>query len=277
MAKSETTGSVDGGDGQIAWSRHGEGPPLLLINGYAATRADWDPAFLAALAENFNVLRPDNRGIGDSDLGPGEMTISRLATDMVKLLDALEIERAGVVGWSMGGFIAQELAATRPERVSALALLATDPGGPGATLADPAATVRLYDRGGTPREQATRLINLLFPADLAKRFDAEFGEIVAAARAALSPVALLAQEEAMSRWHAESDGSRLAAIVAPTFVMAGDEDEVIPPGNSGTLSAAIADARLELFPGAGHAFIAQAPERVAALIGEFVADARAIS
>jgi len=271
MGKPETTGSVDSGDGQIAWARHGEGPPLLLINGYAATRADWDPALLAALAENFSVLCPDNRGVGDSDLGAGEMTISRLARDMVGLLDELEVERVSVAGWSMGGFVAQELAAVLPDRVCRLVLMATDPGGPGSVLAERAASARLYDHSGTPREQATRLIGLLFPAAVAKQVDAEFGEVVASARAALSPATILAQEKAMGRWHAESSQSRLGAIAAPTLVMAGEEDEVIPSENARLLSAAIGSAQLEAFPGAGHAFIAQAPKQVGALIGGFVA------
>ena len=271
MENGEATGSVDTGDGQIAWTRHGKGPPLLLINGYAATGADWDPAFLAALGANFSVLRPDNRGTGGSELGAGAMTISRLAEDLVRLLDALEIKRASVAGWSMGGFIAQQLAAGHPGRVSSLALLATDPGGPESVPAEPSATARLYDHSGTPRDQASRLIGLLFPAVLAAQIDAEFGDVVAAARAALSAATLLAQEEAMGRWHAGPGGPRLAAVEAPTLVMAGDEDLVIPSANAGLLSAAIAGAQLEIFPGGGHGFIAQAPERVAALIAAIAA------
>ena len=265
------TGRIESGDGEIAWTRHGEGPPLLLVNGYAATGADWDPAFIAGLAEDFAVLCPDNRGMGGSDLGEGPMTVGRLVEDLVDLLDALEIERAAVAGWSMGGFVAQALAAAHPSRVGGLVLLATAAAGPGSVAADPAVTARLFDHGGTPREQASRLIGLLFPEGIAEEIDAEFGEVVAAARAALSPAALAAQEELIRRWHGEPAGSSLAAIGAPTLAMAGEEDVVIPPGNATVLASAIAGAQLELFPGAGHAFIAQEAQRASGSIREFLA------
>ena len=85
------------------------------------------------------MICPDNRGMGESELGdPAEMTAASLAGDCLALLDHLGIEHAAVLGWSMGGFVAQQLAALASGRVSALVLLATDPGGPGAKLADPA-------------------------------------------------------------------------------------------------------------------------------------------
>lgn len=265
------TGRIDSGDGEIAWTRQGEGQPLLLVNGYAATGADWDPAFVAGLAESFAVLCPDNRGMGGSDLGEGPMTVARLVEDLVDLLDALEIERAMVAGWSMGGFVAQALATAHPNRVGGLVLMATAAAGPESVAADPAVTARLFDHSGTPREQASRLIGLLFPEAIAEEIDAEFGEVAAAARAALSPVALAAQEELIRRWHREPAGSSPAAIGAPTLVMAGAEDVVIPSENATILASAVAGARLELFPGAGHAFMAQEAQRASRSICAFLA------
>jgi pimeloyl-ACP methyl ester carboxylesterase len=241
-----------------------------MINGYAATGADWDPMLLGKLARDFNLLCPDNRGMGRSDLGEREVTISLLADDQVSLLDALELERVDVAGWSMGGFVAQELAATHPERVRNLTLLATDAGGPEAILGEQEAMARLYDHSGTPREQASRLIELLFPPGVAEEADASFGEVVATARAALSPLALTAQEEAMRAWYEEPGERRLAAIDAPTLVMAGAKDVVIPAANAEVLATSIAGARLERFPDGGHAFIAQEAPAVAGLIREFI-------
>lgn len=256
---------------RIAWHSQGSGPPLLLINGYAATGSDWDPILLAALARDFTVIRPDNRGMGGSGLADDqELTVGRMAGDLLGVLDALGLERAAVVGWSMGGFVAQQLAASSPERVGRLVLLATDPGGPEAMAADPAVTARLFDHSGSPRQQAGRLISLLFPAPLAERIDAELGEEVARARAALSEAALFAQEAAIGAWHVEPSAARLAAIEAPTLVMAGREDIVIPPANSELLAAAIDASPALTFPGAAHGFIAQEAPRVAALIKEFL-------
>ena len=240
-------------------------PALLLLNGYAATSADWDPTFRELLDDAFDVIAPDPRGMGGAELGEGEMTIELLAADALELLDARGVERATVAGWSMGGFVAQQLAADAPERVIGLALLSTDPGAE-AVRADPEVWARLTDHGGQPIDQARRLLSLLFPPDFAARMFDQFGEVVAAARAQLDPAALTAQEAAMDAWHTSPGGERLAAISAPTVVIAGTDDVVIPPANSRLLEQGIEGARLELLPGCGHALMAQRPERAAELI-----------
>lgn len=245
-------------------------PPLLLINGYAATAADWDPAFIAALERSFELICPNNRGVGDAAVGEldGPLTIETMAADLEALLDARGIEKLPVAGWSMGGFIAQALAARAPRRVEALVLLSTDPGGPDAVLADPAVWAQLADNSGTPREQATRLISLLFPPSVAVEIDRQFGNVVAAARAALSPAALSAQVGAMDAWHT---AEQPAADGAPPVLIAhGSEDIVIPPENGERLAARWPNSRVERFAGGGHAFMAQEPERLADLITSFL-------
>jgi pimeloyl-ACP methyl ester carboxylesterase len=246
--------------------------PLLLINGYAASAEDWDPTFLAGLEAGHQVLRPDNRGIGAAPLGDGELTIEAMATDMEALLDREGIERAPVVGWSMGGFVAQQLALQAPQRVAALTLIATDPGGAAAVPAAPQVWAQLLDHSGTPREQATRLIGLLFPPPLAVAIDAEFGEVVAAAREALSPATLRAQEAAMEAWHRE-EPPPLPAGSPPALVLHGTEDGVIPPANAERLAARWRGARVELFEAGGHAVMAQEPQRIAAAIRTHCASA----
>lgn len=252
----------------FSWRTLGSGQPLLLVNGYAATAADWDPTFLAGLVEGFEVICPDNRGLGGSELGAAaELTIDSMAADLEALLDELAIEALPVVGWSMGGFVAQRLATRAPGRVTALGLLATDPGGEEAVRAEPAVWDRLTDHEGTPREQATRLIELLFPATLAPEIDREFGELVAAARAQLSPAALRAQEAAMDAWH--SADQVLPESPPPTLVLHGERDVVIPAPNAGALATRWG-GECELFPATGHAFMAQEPQRVATLLREFL-------
>jgi pimeloyl-ACP methyl ester carboxylesterase len=245
-------------------------PPLLLINGYAATAADWDPTFIAALERAFELICPDNRGVGTAPRGKldGPLTIETMAADLEALLDARGIEKLPVAGWSMGGFIAQALAARAPGRVEALVLLSTDPGGPDAVLADPAVWARLTANSGTPREQATRLISLLFPPSVAVEIDRQFGDVVAAARAALSPVALDAQANAMAVWHATEQQPIDSAM--PVLIAHGNEDVVIPPENSDRLAARWPNSRLERFSSGGHAFMAQEPERLADLITSFL-------
>ncbi len=254
---------------RLAWRLVGSGPPLLLVNGYAATGADWDPSFLAALAETHEVICPDNRGVGESDPRPGELTVDAIAADLEATLAARGIDSCPVVGWSMGGFAAQRLAETSPQRVSALGLLATDPGGASSVDADPADWARLTDHSGSPREQASRLISLLFPPPRAEEIDRQFGEVVAAARADLSPAVLVAQEEAMGAWHREDRPP--PADPPPTFVLHGREDRVIPAANAEPLAARWGAAGAEVFAGCGHAVMAQEPAAVASRLREFFA------
>jgi pimeloyl-ACP methyl ester carboxylesterase len=248
----------------------GDGAPLLLINGYAASSADWDPTFLACLQRSFTVLCPDNRGIGASELGDAsELTIESMAADMAALLDDHGFDRPAVAGWSMGGFVAQALTATAPQRVGALVLMSSHPGGSGSVRGSREVWTALTDHSGTPREQASRLIGLLFPPLLAPQIDRDFGELVAAARSQLRFETLSAQEAAIQGWYGAEPpviGSEPPAVLA----MAGSEDVVVPPGNLQALQARWPGCRTELLDGGGHAFMAQEPERVATLIERFV-------
>lgn len=248
-------------------------PPLLLVNGYAATAADWDPQFLAALSRSFDPICPDNRGMGSSPLGEldGPLTIETMAADLEALLDERGIGGLPVAGWSMGGFIAQALATRAPDRVEALVLLAADPGGPAAVAPDPAIWAELTDATGTPREQATRLISLLFPAPVAAEIDRQFGEVVAAARAELPAATLAAQENAMKIWH-EEEQPHLPPGPWQVLAVSGSEDVVIPPENLDRLAARWPGCRVEEFEGGGHAFIAQEPDRLADLITSFLGE-----
>lgn len=245
-------------------------PPLLLINGYAATSADWDPTFIAALERSFELILPDNRGVGSVPLGELDGSlIEAMAADLEALLDARGIEKLAVAGWSMGGFIAQALATRAPQRIEALVLLSTDAGGSDAVLADPAVWAQLIDNSGSPRDQATRLISLLFPPAVAAEIDRRFGDAVAAARAELSPAVLGAQVDAMDAWHAVEQASP-AAPAPPVLIAHGNEDIVIPPENTDRLAACWPNSQVERFAGGGHAFMAQEPERLADLITSFL-------
>lgn len=261
--------AVDGR--RLAWRLVGSGPPLLLVNGYAATGADWDPGFLAALAETYEVICPDNCGVGESDPRPGGLTVEALAADLAVVLAARGVKSCPVVGWSMGGFAAQRLAEIAPQTVAALGLLATDPGGVASVAPDPADWALLTDHSGSPREQASRLISLLFPPPQAEAIDREFGEVVAAARVSLPPTVLAAQEEAMEAWHREERPP--PADPPPTLVLHGREDRVIPAANAEPLAARWGDAGTEVLAGCGHALMAQEPVGIASRLREFFAQA----
>lgn len=117
-----------------------------------------------------------------------------------------------------GRIIAQTLAVEYPERVDKLILLSTDSGGTDADLASPAVWSRLIDTSGTPHEQAHRLLFLLFPNEVAETFYHKFGDIVAAARAHLSPDLLRRQAAAMDAWHSSGLADRLRQIRGPVLI-----------------------------------------------------------
>jgi pimeloyl-ACP methyl ester carboxylesterase len=256
---------------QIAYRRIGNGRPLLVLNGFAATSADWDPSFIHGLAAANELILLDNRGIGSSTDDGKPFDIARLADDAAHVVGALGFQRINVLGWSMGGFAAQMLALHHPDRVKKLILLSTDPGGTDADLASPAVWSQLIDNSGTPHEQARRLLSLVFPSDVAESFYGEFGDIVAGARARLSPDLVKRQAAAMDAWHRNGVGSRLREIRAPVLIATGTEDIVIPPSNALKLVNAMPSAWLAQFPGGGHAFIAQYPSPLADLINCFLA------
>jgi pimeloyl-ACP methyl ester carboxylesterase len=255
---------------RFAWRSFGVGPPLVLVNGYAAGSADWDPTLLAALARHLEVICPDNRGTGESELGdPEALTVGAMAEDVEALLDARGLHRAALAGWSMGGYVAQTLALRTPARVSELVLLATGPGGGEGVPAEPGVWERLTDHSGTPQEQASRLIALLFPPDVAPAIDAEFGESVAEARAGLSPLTLAAQERVLQAWQADPQPVP-GEDAPPVLAICGELDTIAPPANADALAALWPRTSVERIAEGGHAFMAQEPERVAALIAGFL-------
>src|SRR5271167_2221369 len=111
---------VSVGEVELDYERSGSGPPLLLIMGMSGTALHWGEPFLASLRSDFDVIAYDHRGVGASSRLEGPITIVEMAEDAVGLLDVLGIDSAHVVGVSMGGMVAQELALAYPERVSTL-------------------------------------------------------------------------------------------------------------------------------------------------------------
>ena len=139
---------------QIAYRRLGNGRPLLVLNGFAATSSDWDHG----LASSSELILLDNRGIGDCTDDERRFDIARLANDAAHVIETLGFERISMLGWSMGGFISQTLALQQPNRVNKLILLSTDFGGSEADLASAAVWSQLVDTSGTLHDQAKPLL-----------------------------------------------------------------------------------------------------------------------
>lgn len=255
---------------RIAWERQGAGPPLVLVHGLGYARWGWEPV-LEGLSERFDVIVLDNRGIGASAAPPGPYTAAELADDVVGVLDAASVERAHVVGTSLGGMIAQELALAHPGRVDRLVLACTTPGGPKAYPL-PDGTLRLIAEAPTlePSVALRRFVeNALARATVEQR--PELVRAILAHRLAdpQSPEGWAAQAAAGQSFDAFD---RIGAIVAPTLVQHGTEDRVVDVRNAALLGSSIPGARVELFDGCGHLYFWEQPERFVASVSAFVED-----
>ncbi|MBK5219001.1 MAG: alpha/beta fold hydrolase [Thermoleophilia bacterium] len=252
---------------ELYYERAGAGEPLLLIQGMSGTRLSWGEPFLAPLRQSFDCISFDNRGIGLSAPVTDPFAIADLAADSLALLDALEVERAHVLGISMGGMVAQELALAEPERVRSLALGCTYCGGPGSQLMDPAEFAPLAEAfASRDRDRVLRAsweVNLSpgFRAD-ESRF-AEFAEMAAAAP--VSQAILGLQLQAI---YAHDTNARLPGLEIPTLVVHGTVDSVLPVANGRQIASLIRDSRLEIFDEVGHMFWWEQPERSAELVRE---------
>jgi pimeloyl-ACP methyl ester carboxylesterase len=260
---------IDVGDVQLDYERSGNasGPPLLLIMGMSGTSLHWGEPFLQLLRKDFDVIAYDHRGVGVSTPLDGPITTREMADDAAGLLAALELDDAHVVGISMGGMIAQELALSHAERVRTLTLGCTYCGGEGSALASEEDLSGLVEAMGSgDRERALRAgweINV--SPTLAADDDAfaTFREI--AMRRAVAVAVIMQQMQACA---AHDTNERLAQVAAPTLVIHGTEDRLLPVQNGRLIASRIPGARLEIFDGVGHLFFWERPERAAELVRE---------
>jgi pimeloyl-ACP methyl ester carboxylesterase len=248
---------------RIEYEVQGAGEPVLLVHGLGYARWGWEP-IADRLSTDFLVVSFDNRGIGESDVPPGPYTVAQLAADAVAVLDAAGLERVGLVGASLGGMVAQQVAIAYPERVEKLVLLCTTPGGADA-YPMPERTVRLFaEAASLPPEEALRRFvenSLLVRGELV--------DVLYERRLANPPhpQGWQAQAAAGMGWDA---AGRLGRISAPTLILHGTADNVIDYRNSELLAEAIPGARLRLFDGAGHLFFWEQPDEIADEIREFL-------
>ena len=258
--------SVPVDDISLAYNDLGSGYPLILINGIASAMDTWNPPFLERLSGHYRIIVFDTRGTGYSGTSEKTYSISLFARDTLRLMDVLGISRAHILGFSMGASIAQELVFVAPERVDRLILMAGTCGGKEAPGTDAEVWDRLLDKTGSVTEIACRMFSLIFPAGWLQSHDPflycpEVYEVTKSEEAAR-------QASAFSSWTGSYD--RLNGIRSPTLILAGSEDAVIAPQNSVIMSRQIPGAKLVLFPGAGHGLMYQCPDRLSAVIMDFL-------
>ena len=259
---------------RLHYVRQGSGEPLLLIQGMSANHLHWGDDFLGLLADDFDIVAYDHRGIGYSDRVTEPFTIVQLAADAATLMDDLGWESAHVMGISMGGMVAQELALSHPERMRTLTLGCTYCGGEGSRLTDAAVIQRLGELFMSGRtEEALRYgfeVNVS-PAFAEDPAHYEMVERIARELPATLDVLML-QVQAIA---GHDTSSRLPELKVPTLVIHGSADQMLPADNGRMIAGLIPGAQLEVFDGVGHAFWWERPERSADLLREHAAAAAA--
>jgi 3-oxoadipate enol-lactonase len=243
-----------------------EAPPLMLLHSLGTDHRVWQPQ-AEALAGRFRVLRPDLRGHGATGVPPGPYSIEGMARDLLHALDALGVERLAVAGLSIGGMVAQSLAAQAPERVTALVLVDT------ALAIPPAALWR--DRAAAVRADGMAVIaDAVLARWLTPAADPAAAAALRAQLLATAPEGYAGAAEAIAAADLTETTRRLRL---PCLVLVGDQDEATPPAAAAALRDAIPTARLRLLPGAAHIPTVEQPALVRDALLDFLAPARSAS
>jgi pimeloyl-ACP methyl ester carboxylesterase len=269
--------SVDIDEATLVYRRFGSpqsgAPALLFLQHFRGNLDNWDPALVDRIALNREVILLDNRGVGAST-GVVPDNVSDMTRDVIRFIDALELEQVDLLGFSLGGYIAQELALLRPRQVRRIVLAGTAPeGAPNIhRWSDDVYALATPDEVG-----AERFISLFFSGSEESR--AKGMEYLQRAYARQTdrdqPTDLAtrdAQLTAITRWGIPDPSklSRLAAIIQPVFVANGDNDTMMHTENSYLLARQLPNAQLRIYPDSGHGFLDQYPKLFADHVNAFL-------
>jgi pimeloyl-ACP methyl ester carboxylesterase len=255
---------VDAGGTELYYERAGSGEPMLLIQGMAATNLAWGRPFLERLEADFDCIVFDHRGMGRSGRAEMPFTTADLADDAIGLLDAIGVESAHIVGISMGGMVAQELALAHPERVRTLVIGASYCGGPGSSLMSEE-DLKLLGAAWASGDPA-QVYRAMWEINLSPTFRAEesnFKPFQEMADALPAPAPVITEQMRAAAKHDTS--SRLGSLAVPTMVIHGSVDRLLRSSN-GERIAELMSLEPTLLEGVGHLFWWEQPERSAELI-----------
>jgi 3-oxoadipate enol-lactonase len=251
---------------QLFYERRGSGEPLLLIQGMAGHHKIWGEPLLTGLAEGFDVVAFDHRGIGESTDVPGRFSIVDLAEDAVAAMDDLGWSSAHIMGVSLGGMVAQELGLHHRDRVRRLVLGCTYAGGPGSS-ADAPGPMEMFLAMQTGDIDVA--IRAAYQANLSSTFTADethFEPFKTASLAVRVPVETVMRQAQAAIGH--NTNSRLPTLDIPTLVLHGTADRMVRYSNGEHIAGLIPGARLHTFEDVGHLFWWERPAETRGLIAE---------
>jgi pimeloyl-ACP methyl ester carboxylesterase len=264
---------VDGANARFAYRRFGPrgGVPLVLFLRFRGTIDHWDPALLDVVSAQRDTIVFDNRGTGFST-GVAPDSVEELAAGGIEFIEALGLTEVDLLGWSMGGFVAQGVALTRPELVRRLVVAGSGPGGrvPG----QPTSPEEVWQVAGKPVNDDEDFLYLFFPENAAAR-EAGLASLrrldtrLLASGATVSPEAVKAQMVAIGSFAGFYD--RLEELTLPVLVVNGAHDVMISAYASFAMTQKLPDAKLTIYSDSGHGVPFQHPEEFGKEVLDFLA------
>lgn len=276
------TKNIQVGDIDIAYKTFGKGEPILLISGASADMNAWESSTLGNLSSNHTLIVFDNRGIGNTTTGTKPFSIQQLANDTAGLLDALKIQKADVLGYSLGATIAQQLTFSHPDKVNRLILVGASCGGkegipPSPQLVEFMSDIVNKSLNNIPvtEEEIKEIMSSSFGSAWVKLHPNSLENIPTAEDvfSAISPNTMKQQFRIGEGWMATNwDGicDELTKILSPTLIITGTHDNNVPSGNSLIIAEKIPGAWLVQIKDGGHALFAQYPDIVNRVLETFL-------
>ena len=272
------------GDIEMAYKMFGKGDPILLIQGVGGSMNSWEPTILRELSSNHTVIIFDNRGVGNTTTGTKQFSIQQFANDSAGLLDALKIQKANVLGYSMGSFIAQQFVLTHPEKVDRLVLIASTCGGkdnvPNSPevleLAKKLLSSVVNNTSIEPQEVKAAVALSYGPTWI--KLHPDILEIIPTNTtdlllSGIGPDTYIQQEKIVQNWKSTNWSgvcSQLPNIAKPTLVITGTEDVTIPADNSLIIAEKIPGAWLVQMKNAAHQITSQYPDEIGKILNTFL-------
>jgi len=265
---------IDANGIDLYYETTGSGDPLVLIAGLGYGLWLWHK-MIPGLAEHFQVIAFDNRGAGQTDKPDGPYDVLMMTADTAGLMDGLGIRATAVVGHSMGGFIAQQLALSRPDLVGKLILSATNFGGPRHLPVTAQAMAVIMDRSGDPVDVIKRGIAVACAPGFSEAHPQVADELIAYRLGNPVPLAQYQAQTAVGLGLLSEEACfehKLQNVQAPTLILFGEHDQVVPPGNTELLANKLPDARIKTLPNTGHMFPVEDPDAAVAALLDFLQD-----
>ncbi|AWB10695.1 Pimeloyl-ACP methyl ester carboxylesterase [Thermodesulfobium acidiphilum] len=245
---------------------------IVMLEPFSSSMNSWDDSLVMSLLQNFRLIFIDYPGIGQSRfLSNNDPDIRELAQAVKNVLRNEKIKSANILGYSLGGFVAQQFARMYPDMVDSLILISTNAGGPNAIKPQDYVVDALFNPLPDIEKQGERVMKVLFPKDEVDNYKIKMALIYQRSSPDITPRVFNYEKQIISAWYLSNvNQEELKGKDFKTLILSSDQDLVVPPENASILHKILPNSKLIIFKGAGHALIYQMPSEVATAIRKFL-------